>query len=349
MVETPLEVNLTIVDSDNFIKGTQTRTVTVGIDGLGIKSIPTDDDRTDEADGNITITIIPGSRMPANKNYQLSNDNEKISQTIAVQDNDIPQISLTRDIGNVPENIPSGLPFRIFANPTPHQDITIVLTITAPDGLINGLEEGMKEITIPLTANQSTTQGFIMLEDSEVMDPPRTIMIQVAAGTGYAPVGNSFPNADSTNTITVGVFDKTYKPLITVVGAGTLFTSSEDDFSRTFTISEDSNDINGPVLVQTLMHIPDLSPANFVVNYQITERVGDNFLAEEHEGQMMLDLSTYEVSVINNKSYFAVTTTITSDLIDEPDGEITFTVLESENEDYIISDVVEERLNQDYC
>ena len=342
-VETPLEVNLTIEDSGNFIKGTQTRTVTIGMDGLGIKSIPTDDDRTDEADGNITITIIAGSRMFANKNYQLSNDSEKISQTIAVQDNDIPRISLTRETGSIPENASNGLPFRIFANPSPYQEIDITLTITAPDGLIDGLVEGMKVITIPLAANQSNTQGIIMLEDSDDVDPPRTITIKVAEGNGFSPVGNSFPNADSTNTITITVLDKNYKPLISIIGAGTSTKIDETDYSKTFTITEDVNDINGPVEVRTLMSIPSFAFADFIVNYEFTERESDNFLAENSKGKMMLDLDTYDTFITGGKHYFSVSLFIASDLIDEPNGEITVTLLESDNNDYVISQTVAER------
>ena len=341
-VETPLEVNLTIEDSGNFIKGTQTRTVTIGMDGLGIKPIPTEDDRTDEADGNITITIIAGSRMFANKNYQLSNDSEKISQTIAVQDNDIPRISLTRETGSIPENASNGLPFRIFANPSPYQEIDITLTITAPDGLIDGLVEGMKVITIQLAANQSNTQGIIMLEDSDDVDPPRTITIKVAEGNGFSPVGNSFPNADSTNTITITVLDKNYKPLVSIIGAGTSTKIVETDYSKTFTITEDVNDINGPVEVRTLMSIPSFAIADFIVNYEFTERESDNFLAENSKGKMMLDLDSYDTFITDGKHYFSVSFFITSDLIDEPNGEITVTLLESENNDYVLSDVVEE-------
>ena len=342
-VETPLEVNLTIEDSGNFIKGTQTRTVNIGIDGLGIKPIPTEDDRTDEADGNITITIIAGSRMFDNKNYQLSNDSEKISQTIAVLDNDIPQISLTREVGSIPENSSGGLPFRIFANPSPHQEIDITLTIAAPDGPIDGLVEGMKVITIQLAANQSNTQGIIMLEDSDDVDPPRTITIKVAEGNGYSPVGNSFPNANSTNTITITVLDKNYKPLISIIGAGTSTKIDEADFSKTFTITEDVNEINGPVEVSTLMSIPSFALADFIVNYEFTERESDNFLAENSKGKMMLDLDTYDTFISGGKLYFSVSLFIASDLIDEPNGEITVTLLESDNNDYVISQTVAEK------
>ena len=335
-VTTELEVNLEIVDSGNFIKGTLTNTVTIETNGAGMKPVPTDDDGSDEADGIITVTILPGSLTPDNKNYQLSETSAKISQTITVQDNDIPRVSISRTVGHTEEDTPN-LNYRLSASPPPYQMITISLTITAPDGLINSATAR----SIVLSPTDATSkQGTILLLNSDEFEDIRTITIQIASGTGYAPVGNSTLNADITNTITIAVLDSDYKPKVTLEGASTRNVISESNFIKNFTISEDANEINGPVQFYVSMHAPDYTEADFIVNYQVSERANDNFLNEESEGSMMLDLDSFEVANTNNRYYFTVVLFIVSDLIDEPDGEITFTVLEGD--DYIISDVVEE-------
>ena len=335
-VTTELEVNLEIVDSGNFIKGTLTNTVTIETNGAGMKPVPTDDDGSDEADGIITVTILPGSLTPDNKNYQLSETSAKISQTITVQDNDIPRVSISRTVGHTEEDTPN-LNYRLSASPPPYQMITISLTITAPDGLINSATAR----SIVLSPTDATSkQGTILLLNSDEFEDIRTITIQIASGTGYAPVGNSTLNADITNTITIAVLDSDYKPKVTLEGASTRNVISESNFIKNFTISEDANEINGPVQFYVSMHAPDYTEADFIVNYQVSERANDNFLNEESEGSMMLDLDSFEVANTNSRYYFTVVLFIVSDLIDEPDGEITFTVLEGD--DYIISDVVEE-------
>ena len=335
-VTTELEVNLEIVDSGNFIKGTLTNTVTIETNGAGMKPVPTDDDGSDEADGMITVTILPGSLTPDNKNYQLSETSAKISQTITVQDNDIPRVSISRTVGHTEEDTPN-LNYRLSASPPPYQMITISLTITAPDGLINSATAR----SIVLSPTDATSkQGTILLLNSDEFEDIRTITIQIASGTGYAPVGNSTLNADITNTITIAVLDSDYKPKVTLEGASTRNVISESNFIKNFTISEDANDINGPVQFYVSMHAPDYTEADFIVNYQVSERANDNFLNEESEGSMMLDLDSFEVANTNSRYYFTVVLFVVSDLIDEPDGEITFTVLEGD--DYIISDVVEE-------
>ena len=52
-------------------------------------SFDTIDDDTTEDDGSITLTIFQGRSIPTNKNYQISSDPAKVTQTIMVKDDDL--------------------------------------------------------------------------------------------------------------------------------------------------------------------------------------------------------------------------------------------------------------------
>ena len=128
---TPLDyalvVDLSIIQSGNFFDESQvTKTVDVSTSGTGSKTITTMDDDIDEADGDIIVTILQGRKTTSGeKNYQISNDTVKDSQTIMVQDNDIPQVSITGPSGSITES-DDNFNYILTAKPRPYQPITII-------------------------------------------------------------------------------------------------------------------------------------------------------------------------------------------------------------------------------
>ena len=196
-----LEVNLGISQVGNYLDGVQPNAVTISTRGFASISIITDDDEINEPDGSYTVEILRGSGNPSNKNYQLSNEPAKVSQTIMVQDNDIPQISISR-IAEVVSERDQTISYIITATPAPNQDITIEVNITETGAIISGIPNTM--ITMSTTGIAS---GEIMLTDDEEDEYDSRITVQVLSGTGYQPVSESTPNAEPSNTITILVKD----------------------------------------------------------------------------------------------------------------------------------------------
>ena len=194
-------MNLGISQVGNYLDGVQPNTVTIPTRGFASISILTDDDEINEPDGSYTVEILRGSLNPTNKNYQLSEDQSKVSQTIMVQDNDIPQVSISR-IAEVVSERDQTISYIITATPAPNQDITIEVNITETGAVISGIPNTM--ITMSTTGIAS---GEIMLNDDEEDEYDSRITIQVVSGTGYQPVSESTPNAEPSNTITILVKD----------------------------------------------------------------------------------------------------------------------------------------------
>ena len=79
-------------------------TVNIGTDGTGVYNVLTKNDTTDEANGSVTVAIREGRRFPANKNYRISTTPARVSQTITVNDNDVPQVKISRTPAAVSES-----------------------------------------------------------------------------------------------------------------------------------------------------------------------------------------------------------------------------------------------------
>ena len=118
-----------------------------------------------------------------------------------VQDNDIPQVSISR-MAEVVSERDQTISYIITATPAPNQDITIEVNITETGAVISGIPNTM--ITMSTTGIAS---GEIMLNDDEEDEYDSRITIQVVSGTGYQPVSESTPNAEPSNTITILVKD----------------------------------------------------------------------------------------------------------------------------------------------
>ena len=228
-VPTVLEINLSITQNGDFIDGTQTNTATVSMSsGTGMKSIPTDDDNNDEADGSITVEILQGIRQIANKNYRVSGTNSKVTQTIMVTDNDTPQVRITRIDESASEDA-SSITYQLSATPAPYQQITINVDISESGAVISG---PLTEMINMQTSGDAT--GTINLHNDDVDEDASTITIVVETGTGYAPVSNSTANEPTTNTITVVVSDDDV-PAISISGSN----SVSEDLNATFTLTAD--------------------------------------------------------------------------------------------------------------
>ena len=229
-----LTVDLRITQTGNFFDESQiTKTVGIATDGRGEKTISTVDDDIDEADGSITVEIIPGHGDIATKNYRISNDPAKVSHTIMVADNDTPQVSISENNGTVSEG-DGFITFMLTATPRPYQEIFITVDIMDRSG--NGIF-GSPLKTIPMTVS-GTAIGLINLNDNNIDEMDNTITIQVKSGAGdnpgYEPVGDSVEDSDPEHTIEITVADNDV-PQISITGSRAV----SDNAVATFTLSAD--------------------------------------------------------------------------------------------------------------
>ena len=164
-------VSLTITQSGAFLPINSARHYLL----LGITSMPhtftvsTIDDSTDELDGTLTATIKDIGV------YTVSTTAG--SATLAVSDNDVPELSIASD-GNVTEG--SAASFTITASPTPHTALTANVDITAAGSF--GITTGARTVTVPTSGSKSFT---VSTSGDTIDEPNGSVTATLSTGTGY--------------------------------------------------------------------------------------------------------------------------------------------------------------------
>ena len=241
---TALEVEILITQNGTFLlESTPDDVVAIPTSGTGSIEVQTADDDTDEADGSITVQIFQGRANPAEKNYRIDTSqttgvNPKVVQTIMVQDNDIPQISIS-SISETAVETDSSFTYNLSASILPYQDIMIEVNVTESGSVIDGTP-----VTMITMDTSGMAMGTIMLHNDDIDELDSTITIQVVEETnaGYVPVAESTPNADTSNTIAILVADDDI-PELTITAGANVF--EQDAFFANFTISADIFPSNG--------------------------------------------------------------------------------------------------------
>ena len=176
-------VSLTITQSGAFLPINSARHYLL----LGITSMPhtftvsTIDDSTDELDGTLTATIKDIGV------YTVSTTAG--SATLAVSDNDVPELSIASD-GNVTEG--SAASFTIAASPTPHTALTANVDITAAGSF--GVTTGAQTVTVPTSGSKSFT---VSTSGDTIDEPHGSVTATLSTGTGYT-VSSSAGSASAT-------------------------------------------------------------------------------------------------------------------------------------------------------
>ena len=176
-----ISVSVSPSQSGAFGVGSTAKTVTIGTSGTATISFSTTNDSVDEADGSVTATVDSGS------GYTVSSS--KGSATLAVADDDVPELSIASD-GNVTEG--SAASFTITASPTPHTALTANVDITASGSF--GVTTGARTVTIPTSGSQS----FTVSTSGDTTDEPHgSVTATLSTGTGYT-VSSSAGSASAT-------------------------------------------------------------------------------------------------------------------------------------------------------
>ena len=190
------------------------KTVSVPTSGTATVTFPTTDDSVDEVDGSVTASIVSGT------GYTSSSTNG--SATVAIADNDVPELSITSD-GDITEGTAAS--FTISASPTPHTALSVDIGVSASGSF--GVTTGTQTITVPTSGSQTFT---VSTSGDSTDEPDGSVTVLLGSGTGY-DVSSSASSA--TAAISDDDVPPTPDPEVSI-SAGSSITEGSD---ATFTIS----------------------------------------------------------------------------------------------------------------
>ena len=174
--QSDLTVAFTVAQSGDWLAapGAGSRQVTLAAGAASVSQVvATLDDATDEPDGSVSVTLEAGT------GYTVAAPPDDAT-SVAVRDNDEPVVSISAGSG-VTEGSPAS--FTVTANPAPHADLTVSLTIGQSGDHAASGQTGTREVVIP-------TGGSMTFEVATVNDsadePDGAVTATLAAGTGYA-------------------------------------------------------------------------------------------------------------------------------------------------------------------
>ena len=172
---TALTVAVTLTQTGDHGAATGSRTVTIPASGTYTLTVATTDDSTDEADGTVTATVSTGT------GYTVSSSAG--AATIAVADDDVPQISITAG-DDITEG--SDATFTITADPKPHTDLPVDVTVTQTGD--HGATTGTQTVSIPAGGTYTLTVATV---DDSTDEPEGSVTATVDTGSGYTVSSSS--------------------------------------------------------------------------------------------------------------------------------------------------------------
>ena len=177
-----LDVTVAVSQSGNYVT-TGSRTVTITTLGSATFTVPTTNDTTDEADGSVTATISGGTGYTVSSNAGAA--------TIAVSDDDVPEISIAAGSGVIEGTAAS---FTLTASPTPAVDLDITIAVSQVGDYVT---TGTRTVTVPTSGSNTFT---VTTTDDSDDEPDGSVTASINNGTDYTV-------ASSSSTATVAVSD----------------------------------------------------------------------------------------------------------------------------------------------
>ena len=147
---------------------TGSRAVTIPAGGSATLTVATTDDNTDETDGTITATINTGA------GYTVSTTDG--AATIAVTDNDEPEISITAGADIIEGGDAT---FTLTATPAPAADLDITVEVSQTG---DHASTGSRAVTIPAGGSATLT---VATTDDNTDETDGTITATINTGAGY--------------------------------------------------------------------------------------------------------------------------------------------------------------------
>ena len=166
-----LKVRVNVTQTGSVISGTPPSTVTFRANQTtATLTIATHDDNVDEVASQVTAQIQAGT------GYTVGSPS---SATVTVNDNDIPQMTITANRASVTEG--TAATFTITANPRPATALTVNVNVTQTGEVISGTPPS----TVTFPANQTTATLRVATDDDDVRESAGTVTAQITAGVGY--------------------------------------------------------------------------------------------------------------------------------------------------------------------
>ncbi|MDE0673887.1 MAG: putative Ig domain-containing protein, partial [bacterium] len=167
-------VNVRVNQDGNFLFW-HSRQITVWLptSGRATFAILTRDDKTDEPDGSVSVTLRPGV------GYTVAAD--KGTASVRVADNDglpsAPEVNITASQGGSEgENVT----FTLTATPAPASDLAVPVTVAAGGDF--GVSTGSHTVTIPTSGSATLT---IATTDDDADEPDGSVTLSLTDGDGY--------------------------------------------------------------------------------------------------------------------------------------------------------------------
>ena len=278
-----ITVSVSPSQSGDFGVGSTAKTVTITTSGTATVAFSTTNDNIDEPDGSVTASVDSGN------GYTVSSS--KGSATLAVADDDVPELSIASD-GDVTEGTAAS--FTITASPTPHTALTANIDITATGSF--GVTTGAQTVAISTSGSQS----FTVSTSGDTTDEPNgTVTATLSTGSGY-----NVSSSAGTATATVSDDDDPppppTDPVVSIVAGSDITEGSDASFTVTIT--------------------PEPSETMTV---HVTVTQSGDFLPKDKR-----DVLIYVVFSMSSPHTFTVATT--DDSTDEPDGSFTATITDRE-------------------
>ena len=204
-----LDVTVDVTQSGDYVT-TGSQTVTITTSGTATLTVPTTNDSVDEPDGSVTATIGSGT------GYTVSSGTG--AATVAIADNDIPEISIASD-GDVTEGTDAS--FTVTASPKPAASLDVTVDVTQSGDYVT---TGSQTVTITTSGTATLT---VPTTNDSVDEPDGSVTATIGSGTGYTV-------SSGNGAATVAVADNDIPEVSIAAGAGV--TEGTD---ATFTVTAD--------------------------------------------------------------------------------------------------------------
>ncbi len=164
-----LSVSVSVAQTGDFGVSTGSQTVSIPTSGSYTLTVATVNDGVDEADGSVTATVSAG------QGYTVSTTAG--AATVAVADDDVPEISITAGTGITEGGDAS---FTLTANPAPHSPLSVSVSVSQSGDF--GVTPGSQTVSIPTTGSASLT---VATSDDGVDEADGSVTATVDSGQGY--------------------------------------------------------------------------------------------------------------------------------------------------------------------
>ena len=168
---TALKVRVNVTQTGSVIRGTPPSIVTFPANQTtATLRVATHDDNVDEIASEVTAQIQGGT------GYTVGSPS---SATVTVNDNDIPQMTITANRASITEG--TDATFTITANSRPATALTVNVNVTQTGDVISGTPPS----TVTFNANQTTATLRVATDDDNVRESAGTVIAQITSGVGY--------------------------------------------------------------------------------------------------------------------------------------------------------------------